>query len=162
MVSTMVSPSMLNSASSDITLLRCVDLLEKQLLDTKYKFQQLIFNNRDLKKSMKDLTEYNDELFDKCYQLDCQLTSLNQYSRRNNLEIQGIPERIKQCDLENHVIETFIKIGIKVKSYDIVAVHRLGKYIDGKCRSVIARFTNRKHVDLANNNYELPRKSIKK
>ena len=84
---------------------------------------------------MKDLKEYNDELFDKCYQLDCQLTSLNQYSRRNNLEIQGIPERIKQCDLENHVIETFIKIGIKVESYDIVAVHRLGKY-----RSVQKRY----------------------
>ena len=108
--------TMVNSATSDITLVRRVDLLEKQLLDTKYEFQQLLFNNRDLKKSMKDLTEYNDGLFDKCYQLDCQLTSLNQYSRRNNLEIQGIPERIKQCDLENHVIETFIKIGIKVES----------------------------------------------
>ena len=35
-------------------------------------------------------------------------------------------------------------IGVQVKSYDLVAVHRLGRFQHGKCRSVIVRFLSRK------------------
>ena len=96
MDSNILSPSMVSSVETHSeALTRRVDLLEKELSSTKYEVQQLTSNNRDLKKSIKGLTEDNDELFDKCYYLDGQLTSMNQYSRMNNFEIQGVPERIK-------------------------------------------------------------------
>ena len=37
-------------------------------------------------------------------------------------------------------------IDIKLQSYDLVAVHRIGKFISGKNRSVIVRFINRKNA----------------
>ena len=40
-------------------------------------------------------------------------------------------------------------MGIKVVSYDIVAVHRLGKVFNAKPRNVIVRFVNRKYAELA-------------
>ena len=36
--------------------------------------------------------------------------------------------------------------GIKIRSYDIVAVHRLGKFKKGQKRNVIVRFINRKNA----------------
>ena len=56
--------------------------------------------------------------------------------------------RVSSSAILKHIIDVLSKIGIKVVSYDIVAVHRLGKFIDGKCRNVIIRFTNRKHVSI--------------
>ena len=38
------------------------------------------------------------------------------------------------------------KVNIKISSYDIVAVHRLGKFQSGKTRNVIVRFVNRKNT----------------
>ena len=35
---------------------------------------------------------------------------------------------------------------VEVTSYDIIAVHRLGKKFPNKSRNVIVRFTNRKNV----------------
>ena len=67
------------------------------------------------------------------------------YLRRNNVEFVNIPESIKQRDLENYIVKLLNKIKIKVQSYDIVAVHRLGKYVSGKTRNVIVRFVNRKN-----------------
>ena len=39
-----------------------------------------------------------------------------------------------------------VSIGINLQSYDLVAVHRIGKFIEGKYRNVIVRFVNRKNA----------------
>ena len=44
------------------------------------------------------------------------------------------------------MIDIFKCIGVEVVSYDIIAVHRLGKKFPNKSRNVIVRFTNRKNV----------------
>ena len=48
--------------------------------------------------------------------------------------------------LHNHCIDVFNSLNIHVTSYDIVAVHRQGKFSRGRTRSVITRFVNRKHA----------------
>ena len=68
------------------------------------------------------------------------------YSRRNNIELHNISENIRQRDLEPYVIKMLRAVEIKVDSYDIVAVHRLGKRNGNKPRNVIVRFVNRKHA----------------
>ena len=67
-----------------------------------------------------------------------------QYSRRNSVEISGIPEEIKQEDLESHVVKIFEEAKVKVhgrslEPFDMEACHRIGKK-----HVVIARFVNRK------------------
>ena len=49
-------------------------------------------------------------------------------------------------NIETHIIKVLGSIGVVVQSYDIVAVHRLGKSTVNKNRGVIVRFPNRKHA----------------
>ena len=84
--------------------------------------------------------------------MEVELNNTNQYSRRSNVEIRGIPESIQQRDLENHLIDVLHSIGINVESYDIVAVHRIGRIVHGKSRNVITRFINRKNAEKATKN----------
>ena len=53
--------------------------------------------------------------------------SFNQYSRRENIELQNVPESVEQKDLESFVLDVFKSIDVEVSSYDLVAVHRIGK-----------------------------------
>ena len=49
-----------------------------------------------------------------------------------------------QSNLEKYVIEIMASLSIKISSYGIVAVHRIGKKTPEKPRPVIVRFINRK------------------
>lgn len=66
-----------------------------------------------------------------------------QYSRRECIEIQGIPEYAKIKNLEDTVIKMFEKIGISINKRMIVACHRLGK-----TTKTIVEFANIKDVEL--------------
>ena len=64
------------------------------------------------------------------YNNEIKINNADQYSRRNNIVIQGIPQSVKSKDLEDKVINVL----------DIEACHRLGD-----SRKTIVRFVNRKH-----------------
>jgi hypothetical protein len=88
----------------------------------------------------------------------------DQYQRRNNLRIYGIPEPVAdpknphkaeaEDDIERKVLEMFTnKLQVSVKPGDVEAVHRLGKPGrkggEGNApRGVIVRFVNRKQKEL--------------
>ena len=57
--------------------------------------------------------------------MELQLNRSNQYSKRSNIKMSRISENIQQQELENHVIDVLPSTGIKVVSYDSIAVHRL-------------------------------------
>ena len=65
----------------------------------------------------------------------------DQYSRRNNIVIQGIPQSVKYKDLEDKIINVLDKVNVKVTKNGIEACHRFG---DSK--KTIVRFVNRKHL----------------
>ena len=44
---------------------------------------------------------------------------LEQYGRRNNIEVSGIPDSVKDNCLKQKIISVFTSVGIDVKSYDI-------------------------------------------
>jgi len=66
----------------------------------------------------------------------------NQYNRRNNIELSGIPNEISDDELEDKVIEILKKIDVEVEDKDIEACHRLPSRKD--TTKVIIRFVNRK------------------
>ena len=82
-------------------------------------------------------------------ELHQEVTDQNQYGRRESIEILNIKEDIHQNELEKYAIEFLKKINVSVTSYDIVAVHRLGWKKQGKNRSVVVRFINRKNAIMA-------------
>ena len=74
--------------------------------------------------------------------------SLEQYGRRNNLEITGIPDDVDDQKLEEKVIEILDKIDVNVSSKDVEACHRIGKSKNSS-KTTIVRFVNRKHAKKA-------------
>ena len=67
---------------------------------------------------------------------------LEQYGRRNNIEISGIPDSVEQNSVEKKVVSVFSTIGVDVTSKNILACRKMPKQIE----KTIARFTNRKFV----------------
>lgn len=71
--------------------------------------------------------------------------ALEQYTRRENLRITGLPE------VEDESTDTLIEsvkslgeaIAVNISDSDVSAIHRLGRRTQNKCRQVIVRFTNR-------------------
>ena len=62
-----------------------------------------------------------------------------QYSRRESLELVGIPQSVKDDDLEKVVTKIVNKVGINITKRDMQAVHHIGK--EGR---TIIKFSNRK------------------
>ena len=73
---------------------------------------------------------------------------MEQYGRRNNIEITGIPERVVNEKLEETVVEVLNEVDLNVSNNDIEACHRLGKQMN-KPRKTIIRFVNRKFAKKA-------------
>ena len=67
---------------------------------------------------------------------------LDQYNRRNNFEIQGIPSTVGDEVLEDKVIEIFECLNIPLAKSDIEDCHWLGK---SNPKNTIVRFANRKN-----------------
>ena len=104
----------------------------------------------DILQRMDVLEENNKLLQNKIYDVEVKSASNDQYSRRNNFEIAGIPENINHDKLESTVCNLLNKLNIKVGWNDIEACHRLKNHprsIDPA--KTIVRFVNRKHTLMA-------------
>ena len=69
-----------------------------------------------------------------------------QYSRRECKEISGIPQSIKQIDLERPVLNVFDKKDAPVELQNIEACHRLKSDDNGRSNKVIVKFSKRKDM----------------
>ena len=72
-----------------------------------------------------------------------------QYSRRNNVEISGIPHEILDNNLEGKATNIFKDAGIEISHMDIEGCHRLplSRNTSGDTKRVIVKFVNRKHSE---------------
>ena len=86
---------------------------ELRLLSLKNEIDVLRTQNESLDKTVKELKVEIQENEKKIHELQT-------YTRRENIEIVGIPESVKQKDLESTVINILEEIGVKVSSYNIV------------------------------------------
>lgn len=106
---------------------------------------------------IKRLQEENNLLRTRCSKLENKVISLEssinhveQYGRRNNIVISGIPDDIIDDDLENTVSKIMKDVDVQIESKDIEACHRIGK-TDQRTGSkkTIVRFVNRKYCKKA-------------
>ena len=82
----------------------------------------------------------NSELQKHIIQLEKQCWANVQYSRRECLELVGIPSSIEHDQLEDKVVEIFNKVGCNIMKENVEACHRIGKNND----RVIIKFSKRK------------------
>ena len=92
----------------------------------------------------------NSALKDSVRNLQIKVAQMDQYHRRDNIEISGVPEDAE--NLESKSVKLLNKINVKVSSSDLVACHRLKKK-----GSIIVKFLNRKNADLAIKNRNILR-----
>ena len=76
---------------------------------------------------------------DRIIELERQLYSQQQYSRRETLEFVGIPDYIEGRNIKKKVVELCVFAGVPVEERSFQAVHRLKN-----SNTVIAKFVHRK------------------
>ena len=91
------------------------------------------------------------------------IQNLEQYGRRNNIIISGIPDSVGNNQMEESVTKIITDINVNVASNDIEACHRIHKK-DSRIASTktIIRFVNREHAKQALYNKKNFPKSKKK
>ena len=75
------------------------------------------------------------------------LHDLQQYSRRNNLEISGLQECKDSGEEEAKLLEFFHELGVTIEAGEIEACHRIPTKRKGKKKPLILRFANRRKRD---------------
>ena len=86
-----------------------------------------------------------DENTDYIYFLEREVARLDQYGRRENIELLGIPNTVKDSELEGNVLSILRQIGlVHLQHYNIAACHRLRTKDRFGNYNTIVRFTNRK------------------
>ena len=114
-----------------------------EILNDKIAF--LVNENNQLKASVASLER---KVKENQIQFEIDINKLEQYGRRSNVEIAGIPDEVSLPSLETKVVEVLGEIGVKVTPDEIEACHRLPKNRNGRGPSrTIVRFVNRKKCD---------------
>ena len=101
---------------------------------------------------IKRLQEDNAQLRTKC---DClerkvdvlqsSIDDLEQYDRRNNIILSGIPDSVSDDNLEETVTAILSDIDVQVTTNYVEACHRIGQSDKNKSKKTIICFVNRKH-----------------
>ena len=86
---------------------------------------QISAENRKLTSELVITKNVNSRLEERIINLEKNQAKGEQYSRRNNVELSGIPNSICDEDLENTVINICKESGIDVDARDIEGCHRL-------------------------------------
>ena len=76
------------------------------------------------------------------------LSELQQYSQQENIEFGNIPGGIQQKDLEKYIIDLLGIMNVKIQSYDIVVIQRIGKSNWNNRSNIILRFPKGKNAVL--------------
>ena len=129
-----------NITNLETKLLLRFDELTKELLHVK----DAIIKN--LQTENERLREKVSNLETKVIPLEINQNKLEQYGRRNNIEVSGIHDSVEDNCLEEKIMSVFT--GIDVKSNDIEACHRFGKSRNSS-KKIIIHFTNRKFAKQA-------------
>ena len=106
-------------------------------------------NFKKKKELIRKMEDELDELTDRIEELEASMIEQQQRSRRNNLEIHGLPVDILDENLEKTCMEILNNItddDNKLDSYEIDACHKLPSK-NRNTKPIIMRFMNRKRRD---------------
>ena len=145
-----------------LTMEEAMEKMENNILNQITSLRDDVASMKDEFLNMKDiiikrLQDENEVLRSRCSKLEDKVVSLEksvnqveQYGRRNNIVISGIPDDIENEKLVDTVTSIMEDVNVVIEDGDIEACHRIGK-TDPKTASkkTIVRFINRKHCKKA-------------
>ena len=128
-----------------------VDATIKKLCDEISQLSMSVNNrmteNGKISSQLMVVSNVNTLLITRVTELEKQQGKMEQYNRRNNVEISVISNEVSDENLEKKVIDISEESGIELNPYDIEACHRLpsGRVNTSNSKRVIVTFANRKH-----------------
>ena len=140
------APEMVLNAQSQIneSLQQQISNIQQRLSQVVSAYNVLHADHNTLKTQYKHLQVHSNQQSKAVFDLENELASFQQYNRRENIEIMGIPNTVTGSELEAKVVSILNSIGCNISSYDIVACHRLKSKNFNQSYNTIVRFTNRK------------------
>ena len=160
------STNILNLSESALNSLKKLDLIQK-ILDLEEKaviytdmhklcekierltetMNRIVAENKKLQSDIAIVKNVNCKLKDMIVDLEKDQAKGEQFSRRSNVEISGIPNTIPDNLLENTVISICRDSGVEIDLKDMEGCHRLplSRNCRGQDKRVILKSVNRKH-----------------
>ena len=120
-------------------LLKAEATLGSQITDLPKEIKDTLTYLKKLEADIAVVKTVNDRLVERVIKTERQCWENAQYSRRDTLEIVGIPNSVGNSVLEETVRGVFKKIGVEIDERDVQACHRLKE----KERTIV-KFVNRK------------------
>ena len=120
-------------------LLKTEASLGSQITDLSKEIKDTLTYLKKLESDIAVVRTVNDRLVERVVKTERQCWENAQYSRRDTLEIIGIPKSIGNSVLEETVRRVFGKIGVEINERDVQACHRLKEK-----EKTIVKFVNRK------------------
>lgn len=123
-----------------------IDTANKTLEQVQSQYSKIIEQNQKLVEANAELNGIVNELKDK-------VRDLEQYSRRTNLEISGIPESRNE-DTMTILRDVGTAIGVELQETQVMAVHRVPSFKRGRAPSLVAQFQTKMQRDVWLNNFK--------
>ena len=110
---------------------------------------QLQSTNEKIASDLLIVKNVNAKLEERIISLEKSQAMSEQYSRRNNIELSGIPNDTAEDNLEKVVIDICHDSDVEIEPKDIEGCHRLpvSRYSRDSNKRVIVKFVNRKHPE---------------
>lgn len=119
-----------------------ISTLQKLVLDTVKSAVSDVL--KDMNTKVNDLEKENKHLKEENIKINKKCDRLEQYSRRNNVRIFGVPESLKE-NVEEVVTGIFKKfLSVELPEFAVDRCHRVGAIVSGRHRPILVKFSNYK------------------
>ena len=164
----------INSVKEPELVPKVITLKEKVIMDTDISnlcnqisklndtITQLHSTNEKIRSELAVVKNVNKKLEVWIINLEKNQAKSEQYSRRNNIELSGIPNDIPEDNLDKVLIDICHDSGLEIEPKDIEGCHRLpvSRYIRDSNKRLTVKFVTRKHETILQNKKSISSKDF--
>ncbi|KAG8316210.1 hypothetical protein J6590_108730 [Homalodisca vitripennis] len=129
-----------------LELTKSVQFISDKIDSSTALMEELRTQFADLKRENAELRSENEVICQELTELRERTRELEQYSRRNNIEISGVPMTDGER-MEAVVKDVGAALGLQVEPAEVAAAHRVPSFKRGREQSIIVQFNNRARRD---------------
>ncbi|KAG8264933.1 hypothetical protein J6590_106545, partial [Homalodisca vitripennis] len=134
-------------------LTKSVEFLSANIDTANQTLKKVQLDYAEIMKQNQKLNEANLKLGDAVNELKSKVRELEQYSRRTNLEISGIPETRNE-DTMKILRDIGTAIGVELHDTQVMAAHRVPSYKQGRAPPMVVQFQTKMQRDVWIANYK--------
>lgn len=119
-----------------------LSFFSEKMDDTAKQLQEVNKQYKEIKSEYDALKRENDTIKQEMKELKIRVRNMEQYSRRSNIEIAGVPQTAKE-DVISVITDVGKAIGITLRPEEVVATHRVPSFRPERTPPLIVQFTSK-------------------